>query len=103
LEKSQVINNTVCNSGMPITVQASLRVRKLALHSNRSYRFDASTIEPDPHNRITVYKASNGDDSIAVTITGTSCQDSMSGETFSATVSVVLNNKRYSGCGRALH
>ena len=29
--------NTVCNSGMPITVQTSLRVRKLALHSNRSY------------------------------------------------------------------
>jgi hypothetical protein len=31
--------NTVCYSSMPITVQASLRARKLALHSNRSYGY----------------------------------------------------------------
>jgi hypothetical protein len=31
--------NTVCYPSMPITVQASLRVRKLALHSNRSYGY----------------------------------------------------------------
>jgi hypothetical protein len=34
-----MIKNTVCYSSMPITVQASLRVRKLALHSNRSYGY----------------------------------------------------------------
>ena len=32
-----MVNNTACCSSMPITVQAGLRVRKLALHSNRSY------------------------------------------------------------------
>jgi len=32
-----MIKNTVCYSSMPITVQASLRIHKLALHSNRSY------------------------------------------------------------------
>ncbi len=32
-----MIKNTVRYSNMPITVQAGLRVRKLALHSNRSY------------------------------------------------------------------
>jgi hypothetical protein len=32
-----MVKNTVCFSNMPITVQADLRVRKLALHSNRSY------------------------------------------------------------------
>ena len=32
-----MIKNTVCNSNLPITVQTGLRVRKLALHSNRSY------------------------------------------------------------------
>ena len=35
--KAWMIKNTVCYSGMPITVQAGLRVRKLALHSNRSH------------------------------------------------------------------
>jgi hypothetical protein len=34
-----MIENTVCYPSMPITVQASLRVRKLALHSNRSYGY----------------------------------------------------------------
>lgn len=29
--------NTACNYGMPIAVQAGLRVRELALHSNRTY------------------------------------------------------------------
>jgi hypothetical protein len=32
-----MIKNTVCYSSLPITVQAGLRVRKLAHHSNRSY------------------------------------------------------------------
>jgi hypothetical protein len=34
-----MIKNTVCYSSKPITVQAGLRVRKLALHSNRSYGY----------------------------------------------------------------
>ena len=34
-----MLKNTVCYSIMPITVQAGLRVRKLALHSNRSYGY----------------------------------------------------------------
>ena len=34
-----MIKNTVCNSSLPITVQAGLRVLNLALHSNRSYSY----------------------------------------------------------------
>jgi hypothetical protein len=34
-----MIENTVCFSSLPITVQAGLRVRQLALHSNRSYGY----------------------------------------------------------------
>jgi len=35
--EAPMITNTECYSRMPITVQAGLRVRTLALHSNRSY------------------------------------------------------------------
>jgi len=35
--KARMIKDTVCHSSMPITVQTGLRVRKLALHSNRSH------------------------------------------------------------------
>jgi hypothetical protein len=34
-----MVKNTACYANVPITVQASLRVRKLALHSNRSYGY----------------------------------------------------------------
>jgi hypothetical protein len=34
-----MIKNTVYYSSVPITVQAGLRVRKFALHSNRSYGY----------------------------------------------------------------
>ena len=48
-----MFSNTVCYSSMPITVQASLRVRKLALHSNRSYcyafRSRAALTNTSPH------------------------------------------------------
>ncbi len=89
--------------GWYLEISNKAELKLVTDYGQNSYRFEASTIESDEHSRITVYKASTADDSIAVTITGTRCQDSMSGETFSATVSVVLNNTRYSGCGRALH
>jgi hypothetical protein len=34
-----MFRNTVCYSSMPITVQAGLHIRKLALHSNRSHGY----------------------------------------------------------------
>ena len=34
-----MIKNTECYSRVPVTVQSGLRVRKLALHSNRSYGY----------------------------------------------------------------
>ena len=37
LKEARMIKHTVCYLSKPITVQAGLPVRKLALHSNRSY------------------------------------------------------------------
>ena len=34
-----MVKNTACYSSVPVTVQAGLRVRNLALHSNRSYGY----------------------------------------------------------------
>lgn len=67
------------------------------------YQFKSSTIRSEAGKKTTVYEASNNDDTIEVVLTGTPCQDSMSGEQFSTTVSVRINDKRYQGCGKALH
>ena len=37
--ETEMIKNTECYSSVPITVQAGLRVHKLALHANRSYGY----------------------------------------------------------------
>ena len=58
-----MVKNTACYSSGPITVQAGLRVRKLALHSNRScgYAFRSraalSNTNPAPATVILVRNA----------------------------------------------
>jgi hypothetical protein len=61
LEQNRMTTNTVCYSSMPITVQASLRVRKLARHSNRSYGYafrSRAALAPAPAPVILVRNAS---------------------------------------------
>jgi len=72
-------------------------------YGQRKYNFTSSVIKSPPDSRTTIYNASNDDSMIEVVIKGEPCRDSMSGEAFSATVSVVVNDKRYTGCGKALH
>ena len=72
-------------------------------YGNSRYRFTASNIKSEPHSRTTVYNARSNDDLLEVVITGQPCRDSMSGEAFPASVAVRLNDRRYSGCGKALH
>jgi putative lipoprotein len=72
-------------------------------YGQQTYRFPSSIINSEPNDRTSTYSASSNDNVIEVVIKGDPCRDSMSGEAFSATVSVLINNKKYHGCGRALH
>ena len=72
-------------------------------YGNSRYRFDSSAMTSDPHSRTTVYSAHTGTDRLEIVIEGAPCKDTMSGEAFPASVSVRLNDRRISGCGRALH
>ena len=72
-------------------------------YGQTTLRFADSSIASEPRGRTTTYRARSGSDLLEIAITGAPCMDSMSGESFPATVSVRLNDKRYAGCGRALH
>jgi uncharacterized membrane protein len=50
----------------------------------------------------TTYRAVTESDDLRIDIRDEPCADTMSGELFSATVSMVLNGTTYHGCGRAL-
>jgi len=75
----------------------------VADYGEHTYQFKSATIQSEAQDRTSVYNATNNGDTIEVVITGTPCQDSMSGEKFSAKVSVLVNDRRYDGCGKALH
>ena len=72
-------------------------------NGQQTYRFTSAIINSKPHERTTSYHAQSNGNSVEIVIKGIPCQDSMSGEAFSAAVTVFINNKRYMGCGKALH
>jgi membrane-bound inhibitor of C-type lysozyme len=68
-------------------------------------RYEFITTEPsiDRQARTTVYDVQNDKHELSVIILGRRCNDTMSGEAFETTVSVILDGKKYRGCGKALH
>jgi uncharacterized membrane protein len=67
------------------------------------YSFSISETESNPELRVTYYKASNKTNDLIVKLSGEKCHDSMSDDAYETNVSVMLDDKQYSGCGRALH
>jgi membrane-bound inhibitor of C-type lysozyme/uncharacterized membrane protein len=68
-------------------------------------RYELPTPEPavDPENRRTTYTGRADGREIVIRISGESCSDSMSGESFESTVVVLLGDHVLMGCGTALH
>lgn len=63
---------------------------------------EASVPEPKVTGKEEKYTIETEAGSIQVSITEEPCKDSMSGESFSHTVSVIINEEEYQGCGKYL-
>ena len=72
-------------------------------YGQERFEFIATDPSVDQKTRTTVYSAQTEEHEIAVRIVGRSCRDTMSGEAFETTVTVILDAKKYHGCGKALH
>lgn len=66
------------------------------------YMFDRPEPEIDSAAAKTVFKVQNKDHALLVTIIGTPCQGSVSGELFDFMVTVRLDNNLFKGCGKSL-
>ncbi len=68
-------------------------------------RQEFATPEPiiDQSTRSTTYRIQDGKHDLVILIQGQGCHDSMSGDPFETTVTVILDGKKYRGCGKALH
>lgn len=67
---------------------------KRQLHS-----FTLATPSSDSSNRSTHYQSTD----MQLTITANKCHDTMSGEAFESSVQLIIGDRHYRGCGRALH
>lgn len=79
---------------------------KLSLQTNYGedhYQFAAAERISDPETKQTSYRASSGDTQIEVTLEGKTCQDTMTDTSFETSVSIQLDERKLSGCGKALH
>ncbi len=66
------------------------------------YTFAAPAPEEDPAARTRTYRIRDRNHALIVVIEGRPCTDSMRGEEFEAVVTVTLDARRLSGCGRSL-
>lgn len=66
-------------------------------YGNQRYEFPAT--QPDSANGRKVYDVSSAGHHLTTVIEEKSCNDSMSGKAFVATVTVTIDGKKYTGCG----
>ena len=67
------------------------------------HEFISANVSSATQGLTTIYEARNDQDQIEIQLTARRCGDTMSDEKFPVTVNVLLNQKEYNGCGRALH
>ncbi|MDP0589881.1 MAG: hypothetical protein QS748_12140 [Candidatus Endonucleobacter bathymodioli] len=64
--------------------------------------FKTSVSVVDREKETSTYQMNNGDSKITIVIEGKSCVEPTTGELFDTTVTLYLDGKKLSGCGRAL-
>ena len=89
--------------GWHLEMAASEKIIFVSDYGNAAYAF--ATPEPliDQQARMTTYRVQDAQHELSILIQGRPCQDTMSGESFDATVTVILDGREYRGCGKALH
>jgi acid phosphatase (class A) len=79
------------------------RILFVGNYGSTKYLFDTPEPSVDPQGPETVYKVQKSGHELRVVLKGRPCVDSMSGEPYETTVTVMLDGKKYQGCGKPLH
>jgi acid phosphatase (class A) len=92
--------------GWHLEISASEKIVFVGDYGNTTYTFVTPEPLVDQHAGKTVYRAQEaqeGKQELRVVIEARPCHDSMSGEPFESSVTVILDGEEYRGCGKALH
>jgi len=67
------------------------------------YEFKSSKPLTDIATHTSEYQLQNNAHTLSITLSAKPCANTMSDQSFSSTVSIRLDNKKFTGCGQALH
>ena len=89
--------------GWHLEISKGDKIVFVADYGNNVYTFVAPQPVVNQDARKTIYKVLDDQHIMEVLIEGRPCSDTMSGEPFDTTATVILDSKKYRGCGMALH
>jgi uncharacterized membrane protein len=89
--------------GWHMEITAGKKILFVGDYGSSKYAFDTPEPLTDEQERTTAYRVQDARHDLSILIQGRPCQDTMSGESFDVTVTVILDGKEYRGCGKALH
>ena len=89
--------------GWNLEIISSERIVFVSNYGQERYMFITTAPSIDQQKRTTVYTAKNDKHDLSVMIVGRRCRDTMRGDVMETTVTVILDDKTYQGCGKALH
>jgi uncharacterized membrane protein len=75
----------------------------IADYGNLSYFFPSIVRITEPSARRTIYQAQSEGQQIEIILEGLHCNDSMADISYETTVTIVVDDREFKGCGRALH
>ena len=75
----------------------------VADYGQRRFEFTAPAPIIDQQGRVATYSVQANEHELTIVLQGQLCRDSMSGEPFESSVTVIFDHREYLGCGRPLH
>ncbi len=72
-------------------------------YGDTRYKFKTPEPKIQSESRRALYRVSENGHTLRIEIEGKRCQDTMSDDTYESTVTITIDGKQYSGCGKALH
>lgn len=89
--------------GWTVEIHNKVEITFVEAYGSMQHTFVATAVKTDQQARTTHYYAEDGSHKLKLSIQAKPCNDSMSGKAFDSSVTLMLNEKVFRGCGRTLH
>jgi len=89
--------------GWHLEIRADGEILFVGDYGQSRYQFATPEPQIDRQSGRSIYKTGGGGHELKVVLEADACRDTMSGEPFETTVTVTLDGRTFTGCGRPLH